>query len=219
MTEQVRMVRIDAVAFDDLEVRNLELAVMPDSAAVVGDGIDGALGQDFFAAVDLEIDFAAGRVRMYRSGTMRANPERRADLAAIPFSYLAGSKLMQVAVDVGDARSVPAIFDLGASGSTANLILARQAHLTPRPNADGEDAVAMGAAGQPIACTIYDAGALKVGGVALSLSVLTACDLPVYETLHMADAPAMVLGLDLLVGRRLVIDFANREMLVSRALR
>jgi len=186
----------------DREVDPLRVAVMaidaPGKATV-----DGVLGRDVLGSYIAEIDLAARRLVLHARDT---TAWRTPDLVAIPFTDDEG--LIRIDARLG-ASDVAAIVDLGASSTVAN----------PRAGAAGDDVAhgqAYGADGRAIEARVLPATTIQLAGLALAAPSIVVADLPVFATLHLADRPAVILGMDVLGARRLVIDAAAKRLYVSR---
>jgi predicted aspartyl protease len=194
----VHRVRVGDREIDQLRVGVMAIDSLPGKATV-----DGVLGRDVLTPYIAEIDLAARRLVLHaRDATAWRTP----DLVAIPFTDDEG--LIRIDARLG-ASDVAAIVDLGASATVAN----------PRAGETGGDAAhghAYGADGHAIEARVLPATTIQLGGLALAAPSVVVADLPVFETLHLADRPAVILGMDVLGARRLVIDAAATRLYVSR---
>lgn len=191
-------------------------AAVEDVAAGSG-APSGILGRDFLLLHDTEVDLAHGRLRLFPPGSSR----RRADLdgtyARVPFSELVG--LVRVDVRIDGGPPIPAIIDLGASSSIANVEAARRSGFTPpaAPGAGQGAGAAVGADGRPIVVVPHTFASLAVGDLSVGSPSIVVGDLPVFGALGLGSGPAMLVGLDVLARRVVVLDYANREVVISRA--
>ena len=201
------------VKLPPMEVGGVTLPAMDasveDIAAAAG-GPSGILGRDFLLLHDTEVDLARGRLRLFPAGSSR----RRGDLdafARVPFSEAVGLVRVDVRIDGGEP--IPAIVDLGATTSIANVEAARRSGFVAGAPGAG---TAMGADGRAIAVTPHTFGSLAVGNLAIAAPSIVVGDLPVFGALGLGSGPAVLLGLDVLERRVVVFDYANREVVISR---
>jgi len=196
--------------------------VLPPMGAAVED-IDaaagapsGILGRDFLLLHDTEVDLAHGRLRLFPAGSSRRRADLDGTFARVPFSEAVG--LVRVSVRIDGGEPIPAIVDLGASSSIANVEAARRSGFTI-PAASGTEhsaGMAVGADGRRVAVVPHTFASLSVGDMSIASPSIVVGDLPVFGALGLASGPAMLLGLDMLERRVVVFDYANREIVISR---
>ncbi len=190
-------------------------AAVEDIAAVAG-APSGILGRDFLLLHDTEVNLAHGRLRLFPAGSSRRRANLDDTFARVPFSEAVG--LVRVSVRIDGGEPIPAIVDLGASSSIANVEAARRSGFT-LPSATGaapSGGMAMGADGRPIAVVPHTFASLSVGDMSIASPSIVVGDLPVFGALGLASGPAMLLGLDMLERRVVVFDYENRELVISR---
>jgi hypothetical protein len=186
-------------------------ASVEDIAAAAGSP-SGILGRDFLLLHDTEVDLAHGRLRLFPAGSSRRRGDLDATFARVPFSEAVGLVRVDVRIDGGEP--IPAIVDLGASSSLANVEAARRSGFVP--GAGQGAGTALGADGRPIAVTPHTFATLGIGDLAVASPAIVVGDLPVFDALGLARGPAVLLGLDMLERRVVVFDYANRELVISR---
>jgi hypothetical protein len=190
-------------------------AAVEDIAAAAG-APSGILGRDFLLLHDTEVDLARGRLRLFPAGSSRNRADLDGTFARVPFSEAVG--LLRVNVRIDGGEPIPAIVDLGASSSIANVEAARRSGFTLPPTTGGQGgAAAVGADGRAIAVVPHTFANLAVGDLAIASPSIVVGDLPVFGALGLGSGPAMLLGLDMLERRVVVLDYANREIIISRA--
>jgi predicted aspartyl protease len=199
----VEEVTVHRVRVGDREIGDLQVSVMAIDE-LPGKSVDGVLGQDVLARYIAEIDLAGRRFVLHaRDATAWRTP----DLVAIPFTDDEG--LIRVDARLG-ASEVAAILDLGASSTVAN----------PRVGGAADDAArgkAYGADNHAIEARVLPATTIQLGELTLAAPSVVVADLPVFATLHLADRPAVILGMDVVGTRRLVIDATAKRLYVSRS--
>lgn len=217
---EVSDVRLMTVA--ELEVggrayRELTMAVMDlgHLEAKLESSVDGILGRNFLMRNDVEIDFVAGKLRMFEPGSIESGALSVAEMDVVPYqSFPAG--LIRIDVELDDKVTMPAVFDLGAGRSVLNWRAAKAAGLDPADaNLEkGEDLVGADDRTMPTSRHRFArlvAGALEVRGPTLHIA-----DLEVFDTLGVGERPAMVFGLDMVDDRRVVLDYGDQRIYFSR---
>ena len=175
--------------------------------------VGGIFGRDFLLLHDTEIDLARGRLRLFPAGSSRVRTDLAPSaFARVPFEDAMG--LPRVRARLDDSEPLPAIVDFGATNSIVSAEAARRAGFTP-PDIPGR-AAAIGADGRPIAVAQHVFTSVRIGELVVAKPNLVVGDLPVFETLGLGKGPAMLLGLDLLEGRTVVVDYSNHEVVLSR---
>lgn len=162
-----------------------------------GLGLAGILGADFLSWHTVDVDPAAGLLRL--TDTL---PDV-SGLTAIPVERFSAG-LLKLTVTVA-GEPVVAMLDLGADVTVLSWKAANLAGLT---YGDGErDGVLMGADGRSVplyaAAVPLTLGALNLGETRVSIANLDAL------RRHFGNVPAALVGQDLLAGRRVVIHYAG----------
>ena len=165
--------------------------------------IDGVLGMDVLGSYVLDVDLRAQRIVLLADGAGHVTP----DLVAADYRPLPGG---QIALTVAiNGRPVTAVLDLGANRTFANPHTGLVAD-------DDETTItaAIGADRKRLAFRAASNVAIGLGPLALQARSVWITDLPIFRTFGLADRPAVVLGTDVLAGRRVGIDpFAHRVYL------
>ncbi len=107
-------------------------------------------------------------------------------------------------VQIGAAKGV-ALLDTGSSDTRINPAFARAAGIDPAAPAFYDAEKRFGISDTPIASRKGPVGTVRFAGLEFRNPELRVIDLPVFATLGF-DGPAMILGLDLMQGHRLVYD-------------
>lgn len=165
--------------------------------------IDGVLGMDVLGNYIVDVDLRALRVVLLPEGASHVT----SDLVTADYLPLPGGQIaLAVAIN---GHPATAILDLGANRTLANRhtgLVADDDHTTI--------AAAIGADRNRLTFRAAGDIAIALGPLALQARSVWISDLPIFGTFGLADQPAVVLGTDVLAGRRLVVDpFAHRVYL------
>jgi hypothetical protein len=191
------------VRVGDRELDELHVAVMGLESLPTKTLIDGVLGRDVLGQFVADIDLAKRRLVLHAPSS---TGWRTPDLVEIPFTDDEG--LIRVDARLGSI-DVAAILDLGASATVANRLAGPGA-------SDAVHGQAYGADGRPVEVRALGLTTVRVGDLAFVADSVVVADLPVFATLHVADRPAIILGMDLLGSHRLVIDSAAKRLYIAR---
>lgn len=191
-------------------VEHAELTVVEVSLEPLGDDrIAGVLGRDFLSRHRVEIDLAAGIMRL-RDLRSPPPPPRGTRLSFQDLS----EGLIGLDVRLNGAGPLRAVFDLGAGVSIINQKAAALAGVTVS-EVGGIPAVGVGGNAAMLVPQRFDE--IEVGGVSLTGHTLYVGDLPAFEVLGLGDEPAMLFGLDLLADGVVEIDYQRRELVLPLA--
>jgi hypothetical protein len=167
-------------------------------------GVDGLLGNDFLSLHTLEIDPAAGALRLHPRGGAGAGAPAVAGLAAVPLEgFSEGLLRAQVRLDGGPP--FPALVDLGAVRSLVSRPAASAA--AARPGFGGFEAAGSleGVDGASLPVSVATFQQLRAGEHAWEAPALHVANLPGLDYLFGRRSSAL-LGLDLLRAQRMVLD-------------
>ena len=174
--------------------------------------VGGVLGRTFLVQHDTQIDLVRGQLRLFPAGTARTRPDLAPPgYAHVPFTDVGDLACVRVRLDGGEP--VPAIVDFGATQSIVNREAASLVGVVPPKTGGGS--VAVGADGRNIPVGIHVFRSLAVGDVTVATPTLVVADLPVFEQLGLTG-PAVIVGLDVLGGRVVVLDYAEHEVVLSQ---
>jgi len=186
----------------------------------LGEPIGGVLGANFLARHVIELDFAGGRLRLHPEGAVDDGRVDTSSMAHIPYEHFAAGGLIRVEVQLDAAPPMPAVLDLGAGRSVVNWRAARAAGLRRRskkPTTTAEPL--LGADKKPIETAGYLFETIRLGDFVIEKPELFVADLPIFETLGIADSAAMVFGVDLFAGCTVVLDYGNHKLHVAPPVR
>lgn len=212
----VRVFSVDQASMGPRTYENLGVAVMDLShlEAKLDRKIAGILGKNFLSRHELEVDFAHDAVLLHPPGSVAEGKVDLEGLKSVSYdSFRAGLIRIEVGLDGGE--TFPAVLDLGAARSVVNVRAAEAAGKRRGKGLRKAPEALLGADGRPLPALLGTFEHVTVGSVSFDQPELHVADLGVFATLGIQDGPAMVLGLDLLRGRRLVIDYSGKQLYLS----
>lgn len=169
---------------------------------------DGLLGADVLRRHVVIFDGPNRAMLLYPA---RFDPRGLAgEWSAVPARQRDNGVLI-VAVRIGDA-TIPALVDTGAVHDFVNRPAAELLGLAPTaaPEPIG------GASGHIQAMIPVALPPFAIGEARFASSRAGIVDLAIFETLGLADGPAMILGAETLASRRFVIDYPRSRILIER---
>ncbi len=221
VASSVRVVELQDLAIGPRNYNGLLAAVLDldHLTKKLGHPIAGVLGRNFLAMHDVEVDFARGKLVLHAFGSVRARtPDKLTDLAAIPMKEFAAGGLIRVDLTLDGRATMPAVLDLGAGATVINWHAALSVGVTRRTK--GVTRVKqeiLGADNQPLRAVVYRFRELSLGQVVWPAPPIQIIDLPVFASLGLADGPAMIAGIDLLEGCRLVLSYHDKVLYLSKS--
>jgi hypothetical protein len=167
--------------------------------------IDGILGMDLLGRYATEIDLRRNQLSLHRK---HDDAWRSGDLVGIAYAETDSG---QIVVDVMlDGRPVRAILDVGANRSFASPAAAPAGTDVTRVITE-----TVGADGHATTFRTMSQVPMAVGGIGMVVPSLLVAELPIFQRL-VGAGPAMIIGADVLDGRRIVIDPEDRRVYLSR---
>jgi predicted aspartyl protease len=200
--------KVQLVALMDTQLCGHQVHYLPGAVVDVDSGngaIDGVLGMDVLGRYAAEIDLDRKVLSLHRK---HDDAWRSGDLVGIAY---ARAQTGQIVVDAMlDGRPVRAILDVGANRSFAS----------PAAAPGGSDVArviteAVGADGHATKFRALPQVPMAVGGIAMVVPSLLVAELPIFQRL-VGPGPAMIIGADVLDGRRIVIDPEDGRVYLSR---
>ena len=181
--------------------------------SIEGDPFYGILGSNLFEAYVVEFDAPGERLRFAGSATEltghRARQFATADLTEIV------EGIWSIEVMVGEVP-VLALLDAGARQSMMNRAAAEALGITLPPTpAPGQGDRIAGASGHTMQGVMLQIGYIAVGEREWREALVSVADLHVFDVIGRADQPTMILASDLLFDGRLVVNYADAEVLVE----
>jgi predicted aspartyl protease len=172
-------------------------------------GFGALLGSDVLSDYDLDIDLAAGRVRLWRARGCSLLQLPLAGAVAIPATISGGRIRVDVEVD---GQRVPALLDTGAGSSIMQASMAARLGVGPAALAADPGQVARGVDGGAISVKHHRFATESVGSVQVSRPVIGV------SNFQMDDAE-MLLGVDFMRGRRIWVAYRLGQVFVVGASR
>lgn len=182
---------------------------------------DGLLGLDVLSRYRIHFDLARRRVNLWPSGS---------DVFESGVAFAAPSRLTREGVSVRQGRfgqlilptarvgdvTVSAFIDTGAQYSIGNAAL-RAALASPRgPGGRDGDIRVYGVTGQVLDAHEATVDRLEIARRDMGPTPLLFADLHAFSVLDLSDAPALLIGADILYRfRRVELDFGRRRMVLS----
>ena len=206
-----RSVSVDRLLLSGLAFRNLRCPVLPREQL----GADGLLGLDVLGRFRLGFDvvrrtasLSLRGVRIVMGGTMSTGSRLRRDGVRSVRGRFGQLILTQTVVE---GQPTAAFIDSGAQYSIGNNAL-REA-IAARRRTGGRLARTVplyGVTGQSLQADLLRVDDIRLGGSRLGSTPLLFADLHCFETMELADRPALLVGADLLGRfREVTMDFPN----------
>jgi len=171
-----------------------------------GIGADGMLGLDSIGQSALTIDFVRQALRIESGHDNWRDPYSVAVKA-----MRRDGQLTLVQVSIG-AIPLIAFIDSGAQSTIGNMAL-RQLALTRNPTTSWAETSIVSSTGQTIPAEIADLSDLRVGNLRVPIWPVAFADLHTFRMWNMIDAPAILLGVDILSRFQSVcLDFNRNEV-------
>jgi hypothetical protein len=203
---EVPLVPVETLEFGDLLVEPRRLPIVPDALG----GAEGILGTDGFAGKRIHIDFRKDSITIMRSRNQRA----ASDYATIPVRFLHG-RLLVVDAYLG-GLPVKAVIDTGGQATLGNEAL--RVALAERRRRQEREARPDNVTGATLDVQVGNRVAtpsLAMGEILVRNPAMTFADFAIFEHWKMTDAPAMLIGMDVLgLLDTLIIDYRRKELQV-----
>ena len=204
-----RSVAVERLVLSGLGFRNQACPVFPREQL----GADGLIGLDVLGRYKLRFDVVRRTasltirgVSIVMGGDVQTGSRIRRDgLRADRGRF---GQMIMTAVTV-DGQPTAAFIDSGAQYSIGNLALRRAVSARRRDGGRLGRAVPIyGVTGQSLSADLAQVDDLRLGGARLGPTALLFADLHAFETLELADRPALLIGADLLGRfREVTLDF------------
>jgi hypothetical protein len=194
---------VDSLAFGDITLESLELAIMELSHVESPDmPVYGVLGYDLLGRWDLELDLDAERVAFHSRAESEGTCAVCSGDIVVPFELNGGTHI-QFEVVISD-QPIVAVLDTGSGRTGMNYLAARAIGIDLPPAQPGSHGPAL------------QVGAVHLGdGVLARELIVGVVDLPVFEQFGLAEGPAMLVGTGALAGKRVGIAYGLQRMSVS----
>jgi len=207
---EIEMAKVERLTVDGRDFRAVQMILLPPSP-VDGLGVDGILGADVIADFAVELDAPGRRWRMAAT----ADVEMIAGMtASLPF-VLDHERAPRLTIKINGVE-VPALLDTGARGTILNWAAAKKIGLSADAPGVAAASQVQGASTHGTASAKTRLGRVELGEAAVAAPEVRIADLPIFKVIGFeADEPAVILGLDLFAGRRVVIDHPGGRLHIS----
>lgn len=169
-------------------------------------GVSGVLGADFLSNFTVDFDFKAQTIALYPEKTVLHLPG---------FQRLRGN-LNSVGFIVAPARvenlMASGVFDSGAAFTVANPRLAAYTERTVRAIARNYENKVVDAARQRTWAHSYSFERISWGPASWRDRQIMVANMRVFGQIGLDGQPAIFIGMDLMAGRRIVMDYANASI-------
>ena len=205
--------RVASLAVDGHAIRNINADTVPDR-------VDGYQACRCRRRRPDDGSAPGHRFRM-QYGSAAAARDAPADIAGPGATLVrAGSirdgKQLTLPVTVNGAPGV-AVLDTGARATAINLKFALAAGADPLSSAFRDGVPTRGATMTPVASRVGTIGTVRFAGLTRTDAEAIVVDLPYLRSAGLANSPAMNMGLDLLRGTRLTIDYSARRFWLAQS--
>jgi predicted aspartyl protease len=205
------MTLLKTLSVDGQTIRHVEADTIPDRP----DGVKmaGIVGIDVMTGHLAVIDTGCGTAALLPIDT---DPTRVAGPGAV-FFHAGGvkdGKQLTFPASLNGVDGV-AILDTGARSTIVNRAFAKAAGIDLESDAFAAGEPARGATQQAVQSRVGPIGTIAFAGIRRGSVVARVIDLPVFEEMGFGDRPLVNLGMDLLAGLRLTIDYRARTLWIA----
>ena len=173
---------------------------------------DGLLGMDFLTNFDVEVDLRRGAGVLYQARNCpsgRPDWVERSNVLKIPAETRSGTLMVETELD---GLKLVAQVDTGAEGSIVSREVAKKLGITDAMLKVGQPTVVHGVSEKDGEMWPYRFRYLRLGSEVVRAPTLSVADLP-------STAGDMLIGLDVLLNRKLWISSSSRQMILSLPVR
>lgn len=206
-----REIRVESFMFGNIRAREMSVLVAPLALPVIdGIPIDGLLGADVLAPLDVEVDLPHRRVGLYRSRACAAGPpwaDRYATLAAVRSEN--NTLILPVTLD---GRPQRAVLDTGTVLSTVSLASALRGGIDAMALRTDPIVVVRGANAGVSSHRLHRFAELGVGEDNLAGPTLVVTD---SSGALAKDRWDMLLGMDYIARKKLWLSYATNRVFVT----
>ena len=194
--------KLDSVAVDGRMIRNAKADGMPNRHDVEIEV--GAVGNDLMDGTVTVFDFPCKKVEIFAEPV---NMQRLLTPGAhrIHAAGVRDGTQLAFPVQVNGARGI-AVLDTGSSDTRINSAFVRAAGIDPSSVTFRDAEPIFGVSSHATPSKKGPIGTVTFGGIEVRGAEARLIDLPVFPSWGFGNGPAMIVGLDLLQGRRLIYD-------------
>jgi len=201
---------ISELSVDSHKIRDFLAVTLPDRPDNARLG--GVVGVDLMSGRLAVMEFGCGTVALLPLSSWKQVVGRQAHL--VNAGSIPGGKQLTLPVEINGSSGV-AMLDSGARTTIINWNFALAAHLDPQSAAFRDGDPARGATRKAVKSRVGPIGTVKFAGIIRERTTARVADLPFLEDAGLTNAAVMVLGLDLLRGTRLSVDYAARRLWIA----
>ena len=206
---------VDSLAIGDESVTNIDGVIMDLPMKGSGSRPPGVLPYTFLNQFKPEFDLAEQKLTLHPKQKKLINVEEEQKFDVVPFSLVHGS-FISITLNL-NGQDVTATLDSGAGGRLdINWKAAKSIGITPENPQLSEGEVIRGAGGGELQTKKYPAVSVKVDELLLANRAVTISDMPVMNLLH-GDKAAANVGMGIFGQRRVIIDYENKRLLLSKS--
>ena len=191
---------------DSLQIGNLKAGADRYMVADLGPGIDGLIAPDYLRNFDLDFDFAASRLTLYKPGACSGHPPGATAFSAVDMD-VSDQGHMRIPVLL-DGKRVRAMVDTGAASTYLTATVARGSFDVAMGAAKG---TVRGAANGTLAVAPHEFATLQIGDFTQKTPTIGLVERDSFEN----SAP-LLLGMAQLRGFRFYVAYRERRMYVSQ---
>ena len=206
------LLRVSRLSVDGHDIVHFDADTLPDRPD--GARLGGIVGADLMAGRLTVMDFGCGTAALLRLDSWKREVGRQAYL--VKAGSVPGGKQLTLPVTVNGASGI-ALLDSGARTTLINQPFASAAGLDPASSAFRDGDPARGASQTAIESRFGTIGTVAFAGVVREGATARVVDLPFLAEAGLTHSPVMVLGLDLLRGTRLSLDYSGRRFWVAQS--
>jgi len=203
--------RLDKLALDGWAIHDVDVDTMPDRSD--GVKIAGIAGADLFMKRLAVLDSGCETMALL---PREVDPTQIAGRGAmmIHAGSIKGGKQLTLPVTVNGVAGV-ATLDTGARSTMINNTFAKAAGVDVASDAFRDGPPARGAVQNPVASRIGPIGTVSFAGLVRQNVVARVADLPVFDDDGYTNGHAFNIGVDILHGVRLTVDYSARRFWVA----
>ena len=204
--------RLATLAIDGHVIRNVDADTVPDRTD--GARLAGVAGVDMMANRLAIIDFGCGTfaLRPIQSG----RPEIVGNATLTNAGSIKDGKQFTFPVTLNGIAGV-AVLDSGARSTMINNEFAAAAGIHPQSDSFRDGEPARGATATPVRTRVGPIGNVRFAGITRNDVSAKIVNLPYLEGAGLSGSPMMNLGLDLLAGTRLTVDYSSRRFWLAES--
>jgi predicted aspartyl protease len=204
------LLRVAELSVDGHEIQNFSADAMPDRPD--GAKLGGVVGADLMAGRLTVMDFGCRTAALLPLDSWRRVVGSQAQL--VNAGSIPGGKQLTLPVTINGASGL-ALLDSGSRTTLINRLFASAAGLDPQSAAFRDGDPARGATQKAVNSRMGTIGTVRFAGITREGATARVVDLPFLADAGLTNSAVMVLGVDLLRGTRLSVDYSGRRFWVA----